>query len=39
MGYEEDRDPLKEKVVKIGIDTTCRSQLSATMISTNIQHR
>ena len=31
--------PLKGKVVEIGIDATCRSQLSVTMISTNIQRR
>ena len=38
-GMKKIATPLKGKVVEIGIDATCRSQLSATMISTNIQHR
>ena len=38
-GMKKIATPLKGKVVEIGIDATCRSQLSTTMISTNIQHR
>ena len=38
-GMKKIATPLKGKVVEIGIDATCRSQLSATMISTNIQCR